>query len=231
MRRKLSGKLASELSSHPHDCPDSPPLAPPHPTPKLPHAQDFEDVRRKLSGSGFQVVFDINGREAVEAEPILDGLAGRGGSLEQYIYCSSAGVYLKSDMMPHREEDAVDPKSRHKVRVVLCIVLRVLVIRWFRQGSFKAGARCVWCFVLCLRCVGSTGSNALVQARANQGRCKGVCCWAHLSWGRGAGESTHFCATRCQHMMPWRGPCCAMRVKPPTSTHPIKPVTAPLALD
>jgi hypothetical protein len=61
------------------------------------------------------VVFDINGREAVEAEPILDGLAGRGGSLEQYIYCSSAGVYLKSDMMPHREEDAVDPKSRHKV--------------------------------------------------------------------------------------------------------------------
>jgi hypothetical protein len=27
----------------------------------------------------------------------------------------SAGVYLKSDQMPHREEDAVDPKSRHKV--------------------------------------------------------------------------------------------------------------------
>lgn len=122
-------------------------------------------MRRKLSGSGFQVVFDINGREAVEAEPLLDSLAGRGGSLEQYIYCSSAGrwwcfrpslytylslcactyrinllwiasyvshcilqaiylnpktktspgVYLKSDMMPHREEDAVDPKSRHKV--------------------------------------------------------------------------------------------------------------------
>jgi hypothetical protein len=54
--------------------------------------QDFDDVRRKLSGSGFQVVFDINGREAVEAEPLLDALAGRGGSLEQYIYCSSAGA-------------------------------------------------------------------------------------------------------------------------------------------
>uniref|UniRef100_A0A383V3T5 NAD-dependent epimerase/dehydratase domain-containing protein n=1 Tax=Tetradesmus obliquus TaxID=3088 RepID=A0A383V3T5_TETOB len=76
--------------------------------------QDFDDVRRKLSGSGFQVVFDINGREAVEAEPLLDSLTGRGGSLEQYIYCSSAGVYLKSDQMPHREEDAVDFKSRHK---------------------------------------------------------------------------------------------------------------------
>ncbi|MFS7919650.1 hypothetical protein Hanom_Chr03g00215181 [Helianthus anomalus] len=25
-----------------------------------------------------------------------------------------AGVYLKSDILPHREIDAVDPKSRHK---------------------------------------------------------------------------------------------------------------------
>lgn len=32
----------------------------------------------------------------------------------RYIYCSSAGVYLKSPEMPHREEDATDPKSRHK---------------------------------------------------------------------------------------------------------------------
>ena len=58
-------------------------------------------------------MYDINGREAVEAEPVL---AGTKSTLEQYIYCSSAGVYLKNDMMPHREEDAVDPKSRHKVR-------------------------------------------------------------------------------------------------------------------
>lgn len=34
----------------------------------------------------------------------------------RFIYCSSAGVYLKSDQMPHREEDATDLKSRHKVR-------------------------------------------------------------------------------------------------------------------
>lgn len=72
---------------------------------------DFDDVAAKLKGSGFQVVYDINGREAVEAEPLLKALKP---SLEQYIYCSSAGVYLKSDQMPHREEDAVDPKSRHK---------------------------------------------------------------------------------------------------------------------
>lgn len=57
------------------------------------------------------VVYDMNGREAEEAELILDVLP----DLEQYIFCSSAGVYLKSDQMPHREEDAVDHKSRHKV--------------------------------------------------------------------------------------------------------------------
>ncbi|WP_435051560.1 hypothetical protein, partial [Acinetobacter baumannii] len=56
------------------------------------------------------VIYDINGREAVEVEPILDALP----KLEQFIYCSSAGVYLKSDLLPHFETDAVDPKSRHK---------------------------------------------------------------------------------------------------------------------
>lgn len=67
-----------------------------------------------------QVVYDINGREAAEAEPLLRALKP---SLEQYIYCSSAGVYLKSEQMPHREEDAVDPKSRHKVRACRCVRL------------------------------------------------------------------------------------------------------------
>lgn len=65
-----------------------------------------------LTCSRIPVVYDINGREAAEAKPVLEGC---GRTLEQYIYCSSAGVYLKSDQMPHRETDAVDPKSRHKV--------------------------------------------------------------------------------------------------------------------
>jgi hypothetical protein len=55
-------------------------------------------VRSKLTGSGFDVVYDINGREGSEVEPILDALP----DLEQYIFCSSAGVYLKSFEMPHR---------------------------------------------------------------------------------------------------------------------------------
>lgn len=58
------------------------------------------------------VVYDLNGREADEAEIILSALP----NLEQYIFCSSAGVYKKSDEMPHREIDEGDPKSRHKVQ-------------------------------------------------------------------------------------------------------------------
>ncbi|CAI9287604.1 unnamed protein product [Lactuca saligna] len=72
--------------------------------------KDFDFVKTSLAAEGFDVVYDINGREAVEVEPILDALP----NLEQYIYCSSAGVYLKSDLLPHCETDAVDPKSRHK---------------------------------------------------------------------------------------------------------------------
>ena len=53
----------------------------------------------------------MNGREAEEADIVLGAL----GDVGQYIFCSSAGVYLKSHQMPHHEVDAVDPKSRHKV--------------------------------------------------------------------------------------------------------------------
>ena len=72
--------------------------------------KEYDEVRANLRGSGFDVVYDINGREGAEVRPILDALP----NLEQYIFCSSAGVYLKSDEMPHREEDKTDVKSRHK---------------------------------------------------------------------------------------------------------------------
>eukprot|EP00249_Psilotum_nudum_P013883 c24566_g1_i1 orf=292-1542(-) len=72
--------------------------------------QDFEALKNELADTEFEIVYDINGREAAEVEPILEVLP----NLQQYIFCSSAGVYLKSDVLPHFEEDAVDPKSRHK---------------------------------------------------------------------------------------------------------------------
>lgn len=88
--------------------------------------QEFELVKSSLSAEGFDVVYDINGREADEVEPILDALP----KLEQYIYCSSAGVYLKSDLLPHFETDAVDPKSRHKGKLETESLLSSRGVNW-----------------------------------------------------------------------------------------------------
>ncbi|KAK2994465.1 hypothetical protein RJ640_008833 [Escallonia rubra] len=88
--------------------------------------KDFEFVKSSLSAEGFDVVYDINGREANEVEPILDALP----KLEQYIYCSSAGVYLKSDLLPHCETDAVDPKSRHKGKLETESLLASSGVNW-----------------------------------------------------------------------------------------------------
>ncbi|XP_015874856.2 chloroplast stem-loop binding protein of 41 kDa b, chloroplastic [Ziziphus jujuba] len=88
--------------------------------------KDFDFVKSSLSAEGFDVVYDINGREAVEVEPILDALP----KLEQFIYCSSAGVYLKSDLLPHFETDAVDPKSRHKGKLETESLLKSRDVNW-----------------------------------------------------------------------------------------------------
>ncbi|XP_044968617.1 chloroplast stem-loop binding protein of 41 kDa b, chloroplastic-like [Hordeum vulgare subsp. vulgare] len=74
------------------------------------HRKDFDFVKTSLSAKGFNVVYDINGCEATEVSPILEALP----NLEQFIYCSSARVYHKSDLLPHFETDAMDPKSWHK---------------------------------------------------------------------------------------------------------------------
>lgn len=71
---------------------------------------EYDALKSKIGGQGFDVVYDVNGREAEQVAPILDAMP----DMEQYIYCSSAGVYLKSPIMPHREEDRTDLKSRHK---------------------------------------------------------------------------------------------------------------------
>ncbi|KAJ6434605.1 hypothetical protein OIU84_018171 [Salix udensis] len=56
------------------------------------------------------------GREAVEVEPILDALP----KLEQFIYCSSAGVYLKSDLLPHSESLSSSSSSSSSSSRLLC---------------------------------------------------------------------------------------------------------------
>jgi nucleoside-diphosphate-sugar epimerase len=87
---------------------------------------EHEGLKAAISGKGFQVVYDMNGREAEEAEPILDAIP----DVEQYIFCSSAGVYLKSDQMPHREEDEVDFKSRHKGKLNTEQLLNSRGVNW-----------------------------------------------------------------------------------------------------
>jgi nucleoside-diphosphate-sugar epimerase len=68
------------------------------------------ELKEKLVNERFDVVFDNNGRELSDTQPLVEIL---GDKLQHFIYVSSAGVYLKSNQMPHREGDTVDPKSRH----------------------------------------------------------------------------------------------------------------------
>ncbi|KAJ1399915.1 38 kDa ribosome-associated protein precursor [Ochromonadaceae sp. CCMP2298] len=64
-----------------------------------------------LGDKSFDVVYDMNGREAADTAPLADLFNGK---VEHFVYMSSAGVYKKSPLMPHHEADAVDEKSRHK---------------------------------------------------------------------------------------------------------------------
>ena len=73
--------------------------------------KDPAHIKEKLAGESFDVVFDNNGRELSHTQPLVETI---GDKLKHFVYVSSAGVYLKSSQMPHREGDAVDPNSRHK---------------------------------------------------------------------------------------------------------------------
>ncbi|MEH1886481.1 MULTISPECIES: NAD-dependent epimerase/dehydratase family protein [unclassified Nostoc] len=72
---------------------------------------DATQLKAKLSQENFDVIFDNNGRELTDTQPLAEIFQGR---VQHFIYMSSAGVYLKSDQLPHVEGDLVDPKSRHK---------------------------------------------------------------------------------------------------------------------
>lgn len=71
---------------------------------------DETQLKEKLSGENFDAIFDNNGRELGDTQPLAEIFKDR---VQHFVYMSSAGVYLKSDQMPHVEGDAIDPKSRH----------------------------------------------------------------------------------------------------------------------
>ena len=73
--------------------------------------KDAAQLKDKLAAESFDVVFDNNGRELSDTQPLVEIFKDR---VQHFIYVSSAGVYLKSHQMPHREGDTVDPNSRHK---------------------------------------------------------------------------------------------------------------------
>lgn len=72
---------------------------------------DASQLKEKLAGQKFDAIFDNNGRELEDTKPLVELFKDQ---VEHFVYVSSAGVYLSSDQMPHKEGDQVDPKSRHK---------------------------------------------------------------------------------------------------------------------
>lgn len=72
---------------------------------------DAATLKSQLAGESFDAIFDNNGRELSDTQPLIELF---GDKVKHFVYVSSAGVYLKSDQMPHIEGDAVDPNSRHK---------------------------------------------------------------------------------------------------------------------
>jgi len=73
--------------------------------------KDATQLKEKLSGEAFDAIFDNNGRELSDTQPLAELFKDK---VQHFVYMSSAGVYLQSDQMPHVEGDPVDPKSRHK---------------------------------------------------------------------------------------------------------------------
>jgi nucleoside-diphosphate-sugar epimerase len=73
--------------------------------------KNITQLKEKLKGQKFDAIFDNNGRELSDTQPLVELFKDQ---ISHFIYVSSAGVYLPSEQMPHREDDAVDPQSRHK---------------------------------------------------------------------------------------------------------------------
>ena len=70
-------------------------------------------MQEKLSGEHFDAIFDNNGRELSDTQPLAETFKDR---VQHFVYMSSAGVYLPSDQLPHEEDDPVDPQSRHRCK-------------------------------------------------------------------------------------------------------------------
>lgn len=71
---------------------------------------DADALAAALAGQSFDIIYDNNGRKLEDSVPLVDFAKSCGA---HFVYMSSAGVYLKSPVLPHIEGDETDPKSRH----------------------------------------------------------------------------------------------------------------------
>jgi len=90
---------------------------------------DAEQIKKLVDPSKYEYVYDMNARKLGDTAPLAELFVGQ-NNFKQYVFMGSAGVYLKSDEMPHLEIDATDPKSRHKGKLECETKLKELGLPW-----------------------------------------------------------------------------------------------------
>jgi nucleoside-diphosphate-sugar epimerase len=90
---------------------------------------NLDDLKRLVDPSKYDYVFDMNAREVTDTKPLAELFVDQ-PNFKQYVFMSSAGVYLKSEEMPHLERDPVDPNSRHKGKLDSENCLKELGLPW-----------------------------------------------------------------------------------------------------
>jgi nucleoside-diphosphate-sugar epimerase len=91
--------------------------------------KDPEQLKELIDPSAYDYVYDMNAREESDTRPLAELFVGQ-ANFKQYVFMSSAGVYLKSEEMPHLERDPVDPASRHKGKLNSEECLKELGLPW-----------------------------------------------------------------------------------------------------
>jgi nucleoside-diphosphate-sugar epimerase len=77
-----------------------------------------EELATKAAGQSFDVVVDNNGKDLDTVGPVADFAVSAGA--KQFLFVSSAGMYVPTDTPPHLEGDAVKESAGHaKVEAML----------------------------------------------------------------------------------------------------------------
>ena len=96
-----------------------------------------EDLE-KLKSEKFDVIYDLNGREAADTMPLADMFKGK---IDQFVYMSSAGVYKKSLVMPHFEVNNIQQlcriyhylTSQFHSHCIGCLIDSLCFVMWFNR--------------------------------------------------------------------------------------------------